>query len=133
MSEQDKPRVTGLGGVFYVAKDTAATREWYRDMLGIDGPYGPQLAWSEEPKKNPYSLISQFADDQYIKPGKGGFMINLRVHDLDGFVDQLKSKGVDVLDTADEGYAKFAWILDPNDIKIELWEQVIDELPPEES
>ncbi|MEM7664835.1 MAG: VOC family protein [Pseudomonadota bacterium] len=123
------PRITGLGGVFYVASDTEATRGWYRDMLGIDGAYGPQLAWADEPKENPYSLISHFADDKYIKPGKGGFMINLRVHDLDGFCAQLKDKGVEVLDTADEGYGKFAWILDPNGVKIELWEQVADELP----
>lgn len=127
------PRVTGLGGVFYIAKDTAATREWYRDILGIDGPYGPQLAWADEPKENPYSLISHFSDDEYIQPGKGGFMINLRVIDLEGFVATLKDKGVDVLDTADEGYGKFAWLLDPNGIKIELWEQVADQLPPEEA
>lgn len=129
MSEDNGPRVTGLGGIFYVAGDPEATRAWYRDKLGIDGTYGPQLAWSEEPKKNPYSLISHFADDQYIKPGTGGFMINLRVQDLDGFVEQLKSKEVEVLDKADEGYGKFAWILDPNGVKIELWEQVADELP----
>lgn len=133
MNGQHKPRVTGLGGIFYVAKDTAATRDWYRDTLGIDGPYGPQLAWSEEPKQSPYSLISHFSDDEYIKPGQGGFMINLRVNELDGFVEILKTKGVDVLDTVDEGYGKFAWILDPNGIKIELWEQVIDELPTAES
>ncbi len=56
-------------------------------------------------------------------------MINLRVHDLDGFVEVLKSRDVEVLDTADEGYGKFAWILDPNGVKIELWEQVAEELP----
>ena len=56
-------------------------------------------------------------------------MINLRVHDIDGFCKQLEAKGVEVLDTADEGYGKFAWILDPNGIKIELWEQVAEELP----
>ncbi|MEP5938472.1 MAG: VOC family protein [Erythrobacter sp.] len=122
-------KVTGLGGVFYVVDDPAKTREWYRDILGIDGPYGPQLAWTEEPKTNPYSLISQFKDDAYIKPGKGGFMINLRVDDLDEFVKVLKKKGADILDTADEGYGKFAWLLDPDGVKIELWEQVADELP----
>ncbi|MBD2841245.1 VOC family protein [Erythrobacter rubeus] len=129
MNDTAGPRITGLGGVFYVAADPEATRAWYRDMLGIDGEYGPQLAWSDEPKPNPYSLISHFKDDQYIKPGKGGFMINLRVHDLDGFCKQLKAKGVKVLDKADEGYGKFAWILDPNGVKIELWEQVAEELP----
>ena len=69
-------------------------------------------------------LISHFPDDNYIKPGKGGFMINLRVDDLDVFVAQLKEKGVDVLDSVDEGYGKFAWLLDPDGVKIELWEQV---------
>lgn len=122
-------RVTGLGGVFYVVKDPEATRAWYRDKLGIDGPYGPQLAWAQEPKANPYSLISNFPDDTYLKPSSRGFMINLRVDDLDGFVKQLKKKKVKVLDRVDESYGKFAWILDPDGVKIELWEQVADELP----
>ncbi|MEM1053605.1 MAG: VOC family protein [Pseudomonadota bacterium] len=129
MNETSGPRITGLGGVFYVAKDPEATRAWYREKLGVDGEYGPQFSWAEEPMKNPYSLISQFKDDEYIKPGTGGFMINLRVTDLDGFVELLKSRDVEVLDMADEGYGKFAWILDPNGVKIELWEQVIDETP----
>ena len=122
-------QVTGLGGVFYVVADPEATRAWYRDKLGVDGPYGPQLAWAGDPKPNPYSLISHFKDDGYIKPGKGGFMINLRVDDLDGFVKLLKQRDVEVLDSADEGYGKFAWLLDPDGVKIELWEQVADELP----
>lgn len=123
------PRVTGLGGVFYVVKDPEATRAWYRDMLGIDGPYGPQLAWAEEPLEHPYSLISHFSDDAYIKPGTGGFMINLRVNDCAGLVAALRTKGVEILGEADEGYGKFAWLLDPDGVKIELWEQVEDSLP----
>lgn len=122
-------KITGLGGVFYVVKDPAATRQWYRETLGLDGEYGPQLAWSEENAPNPYSLISHFSGDEYLKPGNPHFMINLRVDDLDGFVAQLNDKGVEVLDTADEGYGKFAWLLDPNGVKIELWEQVAEELP----
>ena len=122
-------KVTGLGGVFYTVDDPEKTREWYREVLGIDGPYGPQLAWAEETKSNPYSLISHFADNEYLKPGKRGFMINLRVDDLEEFVGELKSKGVKVLDSVDEGYGKFAWLLDPNGVKIELWEQVASELP----
>jgi catechol 2,3-dioxygenase-like lactoylglutathione lyase family enzyme len=114
--------------VFYVVKDPEATRTWYRDTLGIDGPYGPQFAWAGEPRATPYSLISHFADDAYIQPGRGGFMINLRVDDLSGFVAALRAKGVDVLGEADEGYGKFAWLLDPDGVKIELWEQVADEL-----
>ena len=117
-------KVTGLGGVFYVVQNPEATRAWYRDVLGIDGPYGPQFDWAEETGDRPYSLISHFTDDQYIQPGKGGFMINLRVDDLDGFVAALESKNVEILGTSDEGYGKFAWLLDPDGIKIELWQQV---------
>ena len=118
------PRVTGLGGVFYVVRDPEATRAWYRDKLGIDGPYGPQLPWAQETKANPYSLISHFGDDAYIQPGTGGFMINLRVDDCDGMVEQLRAKGVEILGHVDEGYGKFAWLLDPDGIKIELWQQL---------
>lgn len=124
-----QPCVTGLGGVFYVVKDPEATRAWYRDVLGVDGPYGPQFAWADEPRSQPYSLISHFADDAYIQPGVGGFMINLRVNDCDGFVAGLRTKGITILGEADEGYGKFAWICDPDGVKIELWEQVADELP----
>ena len=123
------PRITGLGGIFYMVKDPAASRAWYRDVLGLDGEYGPQLAWADEPRRHPYSLISHFGDDSYIKPGTGGFMINLRVDDLEGFVAGLKEKGVTILGIADEGYGKFAWLLDPDGVKIELWEQVEDRLP----
>ncbi len=119
-------KVTGLGGVFYVAKDPAATRKWYEDMLGLTGEYGPQLAWSEETHPAPYSLISHFADEEYIKPGLGGFMINLRVDNCDAMVEQLRAKGVEILGEVDEGYGKFAWLLDPNGVKIELWEQAAE-------
>lgn len=51
-------------------------------------------------------------------------MINLRVDDLDGFIGILKQRNADILGSADEGYGKFAWLLDPNGVKIELWEQL---------
>ncbi len=131
MTEQSdsRARVTGLGGIFYIVKDPAVSRAWYREVLGLDGEYGPQLAWADEPREHPYSLISHFGDDNYIKPGTGGFMINLRVDNLGAFVAELRAKGVDILGEADEGYGKFAWLLDPDGVKIELWEQVEDRLP----
>ena len=117
-------KITGLGGVFYVVADPEATRTWYREKLGIDCEYGPQLNWSDEAGGLPYSLISHFKNDDYIKPGTGDFMINLRVDDLDGFIELLKSRDIEVLDSVDEGYGKFAWVLDPNGMKIELWQQI---------
>ncbi|MEO1046566.1 MAG: VOC family protein [Pseudomonadota bacterium] len=116
-------KITGLGGIFYIVKDPAATRKWYADMLGLEGEYGPQLDWSEESGDKPYSLISHFTDGEYLKPSGERFMINLRVDDLPAFLEQLKAKGVDILGHSDEGYGEFAWIIDPDGVKIELWQQ----------
>ena len=117
-------RVTGLGGVFHVVKDPEATRRWYRDNLGLDGTYGPLLRWSEERGEQPYSLLSHFTDGKYLAPSQRDFMINLRVDDLDGMVAQLKDKGIEILGEADEGYGKFAWIMDCDGVKLELWQQL---------
>lgn len=87
------------------------------------------MAWADEPKQHPYSLVRHFADDDYIKPGKGGFMITLHVNDCDGFVAALKAKGVAILGQADEGYGMFACRLDPDGVKTRLWEQIADSLP----
>ncbi len=116
-------KITGLGGVFYVSPDPEAARVWYREVLGVDGPYGPQLLWSDDRSDQPYSLLSAFPDDEYLKPSRHGFMINFRVDDLDSFVADLRAKEVEILGTADEGYGKFAWVLDCDGLKIELWQQ----------
>ena len=50
-------------------------------------------------------------------------MINLRVDNVAEFVGQLKAKNIEILGHVDEGYGEFAWIIDPDGIKIELWQQ----------
>jgi len=118
-------RVTGLGGIFHKVKDPAATRKWYKDYLELDGEYGPMLNWSDEKGEKPYSLISHFPETtEYLKPSEAQFMINLRVDDLDAYVEKLKEKGLEILGHIDEGYGKFAWILDCDKIKLEFWQQV---------
>tara|TARA_R110002073_G_scaffold76656_30_gene186124 strand:+ start:1167 stop:1541 length:375 start_codon:yes stop_codon:yes gene_type:complete len=116
-------RITGLGGIFHVVKDPAATRAWYKEYLGLEGEYGPMLRWSEETGDQPYSLLGQFSSTDYFKPSDKGFMINFRVDDLDAFMEQLKSKGIEILGHTDEGYGAFAWIMDCDGVKIELWQQ----------
>lgn len=46
-------------------------------------------------------------------------MINLRVHDCAGLAAALRAEGVAILGEADEGYGKFAWLLEPDGVKIE--------------
>ncbi len=118
-------KVTGIGGVFIKRPDVAASSAWYKDVLGISGEYGPTFRWSDEPQDDPFSLLSSFAaDSDYLDPSPHPFMLNLRVDDLDGFQKMLEDKGVEILGRVDEPYGKFAWILDPDGVKIELWEQI---------
>ncbi|HET9429243.1 MAG TPA: VOC family protein [Allosphingosinicella sp.] len=117
-------KITGLGGIFYKVEDPARTRAWYQDTLGIGGEWGAHFRWADEPQEDPYSLASPFkAATDYFDPSQSAFMVNYRVDDLDAFLEQLKAKGIAILGTQDEDYGKFAWILDCDGIKIELWQQ----------
>lgn len=116
--------VTGLGGIFYKAADPEKTRAWYQEMLGIGGEWGAMFPFKTDDPEG-YSLLSPFkADSDYFAPSAQPFMVNLRVDDIDAMVTQLQSKGVDILGRQDEDYGRFAWTLDPDGIKIELWQQL---------
>jgi catechol 2,3-dioxygenase-like lactoylglutathione lyase family enzyme len=118
-------KVTGLGGIFYKVADPDRTRAWYKETLGIGGEWGANFRWSDEPQDDPFSLLSPFkASSDYFEPSAATFMINLRVDDLEALIEELKAKGIEVLGTQFEDYGKFAWILDCDGIKIELWEQL---------
>lgn len=116
--------VTGLGGIFYKVADTEATKAWYKDMLGVGGEWGAMFPFKSDDPEG-YSLLSPFkSDSDYFGPSEQPFMINLRVDDLDGVIAGLESKGVEILGRQDEDYGRFAWILDPDGIKVELWQQL---------
>ena len=116
-------RVTGLGGVFYKVADLEKTRNWYQETLGVGGEWGAMFPFAGD--ADGYSLLSPFkADTDYFDPGTQPFMINLRVDDLDGMIADLEGKGVAILGRQDEDYGRFAWILDPDGVKVELWQQL---------
>ena len=118
-------KITGLGGLFYKVEDPGRTRAWYREMLGIGGEWGAFFPWSAEQAQEPYSLLSPFpASTDYLDPSATAFMINLRVDDLDALIPVLESKGIEILGRTEEASGKFAWLLDCDGIKIELWEQI---------
>ena len=118
-------KVTGLGGIFYKVADPSRTQAWYRDTLGIGGEWGAILPWSGEAGNDAYSLFSPFKDStDYMQPSSSPFMVNLRVDDLHGMIAELEGKGIEILGRQDEDYGKFAWILDCDGIKIELWQQI---------
>lgn len=113
--------ITGIGGVFFKAKDPKALAAWYREVLGM-----PLEAWGgaalryDAPKHPPALIWNAFPDStDYFT---GGFMINYAVDDMDTFLKRLQSKGVTPLKHRDDSTGRFAWLLDPEGNKIELWE-----------
>lgn len=119
-------KITGLGGIFLKCRDLESTRAWYARHLGLEiHPWGTQLDWKQEEHPTPYSILSFFpADTDYLKPSASPFMINFRVDDLDAFTARLKADGVELCgEPITEEYGKFAWVMDPEGNKIELWQQ----------
>jgi catechol 2,3-dioxygenase-like lactoylglutathione lyase family enzyme len=115
--------VTGLGGVFYKAADSEATLRWYKETLGIGGDWGAVFPFAASPEG--YSLLTPFkSTSDYFAPSGAPFMINLRVDDLDAMIADLEAKGIEIIGRQDEDYGKFAWILDCDGIKLELWQQL---------
>lgn len=114
-------KVTGLGGVFYKVEDVERSKRWYKEMLGIGGEWGIMFQFDDVP--GGYSLMSPFAaDSDYFGPSGQPFMLNLRVDDLDGLIADLEAKGVEILGRQDDPYGRFAWILDCDGVKLELFE-----------
>jgi catechol 2,3-dioxygenase-like lactoylglutathione lyase family enzyme len=117
-------KVTGLGGVFYKVADTAATTKWYLETLGVGGEWGAMFPFKGDDPEG-YSLLSPFkSETDYFAPSTEKFMINLRVDDLDGMIADLAAKGIAILGRQDEDYGKFAWIVDPDGVKVELFQQI---------
>ena len=118
-------QVTGLGGIFYKVEDPERTARWYKEILGVGGDWGAMFPWKQDATGEAYSLLSPFkAASDYFAPSDARFMINLRVDDLDAFTAELAAKGIEILGRQDEDYGSFAWILDCDGIKVELWQQV---------
>lgn len=118
-------KVTGLGGIFYKVEDKEATARWYKEMLGVGGQWGATFPFAGDP--GGFTVLSPFkSSSDYFAPSEAAFMINLRVDDLDSMVADLEGKGIDILGRQEEEYGKFAWILDCDGIKIELFQQVGD-------
>lgn len=129
---ESKPRVHGLGGVFFKAADPQRLSEWYATHLGLptqewggaifqwnridgaDAPTGPRG----------YTVWAAFKDDTtYFQPSDKPFMINFRVDDLDATLAALRAEGCNVLDRGEDSeQGRFGYVVDPEGNLIELWQ-----------
>ena len=127
-------RVTGIGGLFFRARDPAALARWYADHLGIDpvpASYEERPWWQQ---RGP-TVFSPFpADSDAFGRPEQAWMLNLRVRDLDAMVTQLRAAGVEATpDPQAYPNGRFAITADPEGNPIQLWEPTQDALqePPD--
>jgi predicted enzyme related to lactoylglutathione lyase len=121
-------RVTGVGGIFFKAKDPDALLTWYRVHLGIESQEWGGTAFPCKRPDNPdgdgktaWAVFGATTD--YFAPSTSQFMINYTVENLHELLSTLRAEGCAVDAKVDESeFGKFGWVMDPEGNRIELWE-----------
>ena len=121
-------RVTGIGGLFFKStSDPVALAAWYQKHLGMSlEPFGGAiLRWPDDKADDKGLTVWHVAknDTRWFSPSEASFMVNYRVDNLGEMLENLRAAGVEVVggpESHENG--KFAWIMDPDGNKVELWE-----------
>lgn len=119
-------RVLGIGGIFFKSADANSLRTWYAENLGIpNSAHGHAFEWrsKDQPDVEGQTVWSVFpSTTTYLDPSSAPFMINYIVDDLDAILEKLGRAGARIEKREDHEYGRFAWIIDPDGNKIELWQ-----------
>jgi catechol 2,3-dioxygenase-like lactoylglutathione lyase family enzyme len=122
-------KVMGIGGVFLLCANMELTKDWYTAVLGLEpddfgGFHFMHDESAEAFGQGARTIFAPFAaDTDYFEPSRLPFMLNLMVDDLDGVLARVTAAGVRQVQTRqDYPYGRFAWIMDPDGRKLELWE-----------
>ncbi len=121
-------KITGIGGIFFKSRgDDAALRAWYEKHLGmpLEDFGGAILKWPDDTAEDGGLTVWHIAerDSQWFSPSDASFMVNYRVDDLGELLAQLRADGIEIVSGPESHEnGKFAWILDPDGNKVELWE-----------
>lgn len=113
-------KVTGIGGLFFRARDPRALAQWYETHLGIDDI--ARTVWQQA--AGPTIVTPFAADTAYFGRAEQQWMVNFRVDDLDAMMAGLAAAGIAVETRAewDSEVGRFCRIHDPEGNPIELWE-----------
>lgn len=116
-------KITGIGGIFFKARNPQQLMEWYHQHLGLEFKHG-FIQFESSDAAPASTMVSIFKEDSgYFSPSEKPYMINFRVADLRGLLEELREKGVTIAgDMQEHEYGRFGWIVDPEGNKIELWE-----------
>ena len=123
-------KITGIGGVFFKSAGKGSDLSaWYEKNLGLklESWGGAILNWTDDKADDGGMTVWSTADHdtKWFGPSESSFMINYRVDDLDEMIEQLKANGIELVKGPDTDFnGKFAWIMDPDGNKVELWEPI---------
>ncbi|MFT3784440.1 MAG: VOC family protein [Nibricoccus sp.] len=117
------PRITGIGGFFFRAKNPEALAEWYESVLGISRVPQDYAQQPWQQLAGPTAFAPFPSDTEYFGSSTQMWMINFRVEGLDALVAKLRERGIEVVVDADAyPNGRFARLHDPEGNPIELWE-----------
>ena len=119
-------RVTGIGGIFFKSENPDQLYAWYEKHLGLKRNSAKESCVLPAPPDDhgPREFLLSFfpRDTKYFEPSSASFMINYRVEDLDAVIAALRSEGIEIIAREDYDFGSFAWIMDPEGNRVELWQ-----------
>ena len=121
-------KVTGVGGVFFKTRgDRAALAAWYQKHLGmpLEEFGGAILRWPDDKAEDRGLTVWHVAEKntEWFSPSGSSFMINYRIDNMAEMLAELQRNGVEIMKGSESHEnGKFAWLLDPDGNKVELWE-----------
>ena len=124
-------KVTGIGGVFFLSKGKSkGLSSWYEKHLGLrHEDFGAAiLSWGDDTAEDKGATVWRVADrdSDWFSPSESGFMINYRVDDMAAMIEQLTGAGIEIHEGPEyHENGVFAWIIDPEGNKVELWEPML--------
>ncbi|HEX4389567.1 MAG TPA: VOC family protein [Steroidobacteraceae bacterium] len=118
--------VTGIGGLFFRARDPQALARWYHEHLGINPVPGSaeDVVWCQQAGPTVFAPFEEGTD--YFGRPEQRWMVNFRVRSLAAITAQLRAAGIEVTDPQDYPHGRFARLYDPEGNPIELWEPTSD-------
>lgn len=109
--------ITGIGGVFFRARHREQLAGWYHSVLGLPVTDAATAKMGE----TVWATFDQ--DTDYFGPSRPMYMVNYRVDDLEAALQRLRADGASVADDIEaDDYGRFAWAVDPEGNRFELWE-----------
>ena len=121
VDNDQRGRITGIGGVFFRARDRDRLAGWYQSVLGLP------VTDAATAQLGPTVWAAFDRESSYFGPGRPDYMINYRVDDIDAALRRLQEIGASIAPKVEEDdYGRFAWAIDPEGNRFELWEPAPD-------